>query len=736
MEKDKADSIEKKQADNAPDAVAEKPDDATVASAKDSPAKDAPAKFSQEAWDKSKLPWNATPQGRLAIRLFSRGIMGSAFFTAGGMLTRKWMHDETVFKGRFTDLEEGYHGGKYDASKPFFEQDNPLKKIAKLIDVGVGKPIEGAVKLVTGSEEIAARSVRFRPTRYKDAMHHAYMREMEAYQSAVASGLRGDALPKMPKYYRGRSLGNEAVSITFDFFSASIGDAMGRDIAGWFDPNVKKNWIDKDGKIDAAAGARSLAKSGWRYLSYNGGEDWAVAIPYAYFMKGQRSVIGKLSKGWEHDFDRSLHGASFKTVTHLDSHNHVKPGQTPYSITGNYNLEGALDFQNRFVAYNIGTLAYRELYDYTARKLQGKHAVLYGSPDEAAPEGLLGKTANIGKWLVRSAIKGGIYMTPSVPFFWITRVPQNNHRGMFINPEDGRALCYEQPIVNRAGHTHYKVVYANDLPKNGQHNSATGLSHDTPVYWAGYQPNHEGGFRGQFEYDSGRWLDPKTHNPIVHEHPFDPHQRRPLGVLYSTTNRLGKASYKLSHAPDGITKAADGWLRDKPRVKGVVYGALGLRRETENLRRFGHAFMNSAMSYTPYMYAKAEAANLWDDGKMDMSTERMIDGAASLNWKEFKAGAGEVWRSLLHKPLHDPEREQEAEKRIELDTSPPASVNFGAEEENWKRERKFSNWRERVVQAHPDDRPEVGRNDPKSHAEREEMRKALEDMHPPTNSVN
>lgn len=681
--------------------------------------------LTQDEWEKSKKPWNSTPGGRLAIRTFSRGIMGAAFFTAGGVVTRKWMHDPTVKGGRYA---EGYFEGKYDAAKPLFEQDNPLKFIAKLIDTVVGKPIEATVRVVTGSEDMAARSVRFRPSKYKDAMFSKYIKELKLYEAAVAAGKTGAELPKIPNYYRGRSLGNEAVTVTFDFFCASIGDAMGRDIVGMFDPSVAKPWRDKDGNFSVPETVRNLAKTTWRYVSYNGGEDWAVAIPYSYFMKGQRAVLNKISPGWYHDFDRGLHGSSFKTVPRYGTNE-----ARPYEIVGNYNIEGAIDFQNRFVVYNMGTLAYRELYSYVGRKMHGKHAVLYGSPDKPPPPTLLGKAADVTKWLVRSVIKGGIYMTPAVPFFWITRVPQTNHRGIFINPETGETLSYQSPKKTADGYVHYKNVYANDLTS---HSGVSSRPYDfeTQVYWSDYKPDPQARFDRQYKFEEGKWLESKF-NPVINEYPFGPYDRRRLGLGENVINKIGQANYALTRYSDGAVDKIEAWLKRNPKLDSGFRKITGLR-QNEPLKRFSHSFINASASYTPYMYAKAEFANLWDDGKMDMATERMIDGATKFSWREFKAGAYEVWRSILHKPFVDPKRNDEAMRRVELDDSPPASVAFGEEEENWRRHRKHAHWRDRVIQAHPDDRPEVGANSPKSHAEREEMRKALEDMHPPTNAIN
>ena len=51
------------------------------------------SRITQEDWDKAHKPqaWNETAGGRLAIRTFSRGIMGAMFFTAGGLLAQRMM---------------------------------------------------------------------------------------------------------------------------------------------------------------------------------------------------------------------------------------------------------------------------------------------------------------------------------------------------------------------------------------------------------------------------------------------------------------------------------------------------------------------------------------------------------------------------------------------------------------------------------------------------------------------
>ena len=665
--------------------------------------------ITQQNWEKGHAAWNESAGGRLAIRLFSRGVMGAVFFTAGGLLNRKWMHD----------MEEG--GSKYDATKKFSEQENPLQVVAKAIDTFVGKPIEFTVRTITGSEALAKRAVRFRPTKFKDA-------EAALYGAAQKAGTA------LPRVYRGRSLGNETVAVTFDFFCASIGDAWGRDIAGFIDPNVKHKWI-KDGRVDVPEAVKTLGKTMWRYVSYNGGEDWAVAIPYVYFMKGQRSVINHFSPGFAYDFDRNLNGGSFK----ID-----KQGQ----VIGNYNVEGAVDLQTRFTVYNMGTLLYRELYDYVSRKLRGKNAALYGAPDQDLSKKTMGeKTADVFKWMARAAIKGGIYMTPATPFFWMTRTPQTKHRGVFVHvDEHGRAMTlnYENQIQKKvvdgwhdarttgqqAGpepYRKYENVYANELPHEANpHNAKTGMNPGTEVYFSMYEPKPHSDPGDQFRWVNEKWFDGGKMNPIVRQHPFDPYGKT-FGPVDATFNAFGKANYRAAHLLDPVAARMDTWVDKSPLAGGLVRRALSLR-SGESFKRFTHPLVYASASYTPYMYAKAEFARLWDDGKMDMATERMIDGATSFNWGEFKAGTGEVWRAILHKPLVEPGREAEAQRRIKLDTSDSDAINRGRREQR--------SWSERVVQGRPEDRPEIDADKPTTYAEQEKMREALKEMVPPTNSIN
>lgn len=643
--------------------------------------------LSQHAWEQRR-PWNSTPYGRLAIRCFSRGMLGAVFFTGGGMLSRKWLHSDA--------------GERYDPNAPWSHQifpehgGNPLRFMAKLIDTVAGKPIEFTVNMLGGNGE---KAVRFRPTKF-----------------------RGH--PGSDHTVRGRSLGNEASTVTFDFFCMSIGDAWGRDIAGWIDPNVKQDWMH-DGKIDVPKAVKATAKALWRYTTYNGGEDWAVAVPYVYFMKGHRALINSHSPGFAYDFDRNLNGGSFKV-----NNNH--------EVVGSFNKEGILDLQNRFVVYNMGTLLFREAYEYVGKKIHGHHAVLYGDPDPEhhQKKGVVGTAGDLAKWMVRGVIKGAIYMTPSVPFFWITRTPQTNYRGTFIRQSDESTLSYRKL---RSDKPKYENVYANEM-------AAGQMTSETPVYYARYSPSIERDSHHQY-IPASDWLPGRTANPLAKG--FDPYHRTVKGPADSVLNGIGWASNQARHSLDNPARWADENWKFGQKIKsglGMRYRARDGSMKLSSWTRFTHPMIHASLAYTPYMYSKAEFANLWDNSQMDVATERLIEGGSHLNWGEFKAGAHEMWRAFVHRPFAEEKRQEVADHRKEIESRPenPMTANLGEGDIRRADFDRRPNWQDRVISA-PKTKPEghsgaVERKSQASHVEhekvREEMRKALEELNPPTNSIN
>jgi hypothetical protein len=244
----------------------------------------------------------------------------------------------------------------------------------------------------------------------------------------------------------------------------------------------------------------------------------------------------------------------------------------------------------------------------------------------------------------------------------------------------------------------------------------------------------------------------QPHPVLPNQSSFNPYGQK-FGGIDKVLNPVGSANYNLANSADGIAR----WADNSTGIRGdTIKNALGIATVDNGsyFRNFTRPMIYAAASYTPYMYAKAEFANLWDNGKMDMAAERLIDGAVKLNWGEFKAGANEVWRSILRKPLADPKREAEGQRRIQIDTS--ASDAFSKTqaqiiEENSKlktpagKEPKQTqsqdiSWQERIISAKQEPKKQEAQAEKpkpqKNYADQEALRKALEEHNPPTNSIN
>ena len=579
-------------------------------------------RLTSEAWnseltrDKNK-PWNATAKGRLAIRLFSRGLMGAIFYTAGKRYAKWSMGPDVRGLGGFKP------GGELNPKKP-------LQYVAAGIDRFVGRPLEHLYTAITHDPKKGKMFVTFSPTKF--------------FYGSVA----------------GRTLGHEVVTLTTDFASMSVGDAVGRDIAEALDPNVKHDWIDPKGHINYSNTAKAVGKNIWKYATYSAGEDWAVAIPYAFWVREQGRWIDKASPGFRYDQDRRLNGGSFK----VDEHG---------KIVGSYALEGALDLQGRFTMYNIGTLMFRETYAEVGKGLRSWYQSGFKLPQGPASvndavHGTVDALGKVSRWALRDTIKATMYMTPSVPFFWMFRTPQSHFRGTFIHPDKGM-IAYNMTNSMKT----LQAVHANEHSRSTNKlkpdhlkfhrnvdtffasTNRRGVTHiekgNVTNPFLTYGKPFEGGARYKIDTYSYNynWLD-KALNPVV--------------------GRVNNAVRQEFHAPVNYVRDQWGFNLDsgKVRMKGMT-----------------DDFVNAAFSYTPYFMMKNDImAYNWDNAKMDMAIERMVDGVTHFNGKEVKEGIGETWASMQTwrekdgVPFNDPKREVLAQKAICDDESPPDGQNFYA----------------------------------------------------------
>lgn len=562
--------------------------------------------LTNQAWDEEAerakhQPWNASLGGRLGIRTFSRGLMGATFFAAGSYYAR---HSLKSFS-------------------PYRDPTQPLHYIAAGIDKFVGAPLE---KMVTAMGHDGREFVTFRPTKF--------------HYKEVLNGIRPG----------GATLGHEAVALTFDFASMSVGDSIGRDLAEAADPNVHHSWIDEEGHLNYSAIAKNTVKNSWKYLTYSQGEDWAVSIPYAFYVRGQRNMIDRMSPGFGYDSDRRLNGGSYK----VDSAG---------KITGTYGLEGAMDLQGRFTAYNVGTLMFREAYAETKDVLKNWYASGFKLPQGPATmsdaiEGALGAAGSVSRWALRDTVKATLYMIPSVPAFWMFRSPQHKYRGAFIHPEKGM-------VSYGTGNAHLQAVKVNETSRtNNMFKPPEDMfSERTPTFFSKsngcYGATNMGPVTNPFETygEKAKYVDRMKIDAYGETYGAFDALLNPLGKL---NNKMRKKAHKPLYT-----------INDK----------LGLDLNNEKIagKHVTDMFVNASFAYTPYFMMKNDVmAYNWDTAKMDMAIERAIDGATHLRGDEFVEGTKEIWASMWHKPFDDPAREVAAQKAICDDKSPADGQNFYA----------------------------------------------------------
>jgi|GEM_PF-1254240 len=574
--------------------------------------------------------WSDTARGRLAIRLFSRGIVGAGFFVVGGHIAKKQL--------------EGYESWK--------EAQNPLQHVAKFWDHTAGRAFENVTHFLTPGDAAAKARAAW---------------EVTNFRTKTFNGISGGPTTQKDRWgfeqhLNGRSLGAEVVTVTFDFFMASIGDAMTRNIVQAFDPNVKQPWLlDEHGKattrdkghFDFGKWTQSLARSSWRVMSKNAGEDWAAALPYVYQMKWQRQALARMWPGFKLSSDHSWNGGMATVATQ----DYPEKGLTKGQIKDGYQLPGLVDLQVRFVGYNWYTLMYREMYDAIARNFDkmktGEFHIKL--PENINPiSAVLDGTGFLARYVTKSFIKANLYMNPAVIPFWMFRTPQSKWRGGFAadylaKAKDGtrdNALMTLSPHGAATGGTAADPIFleniASDIYPRAQ------LIHGAP------RPDKV--FFGNGHGMHASEMAPGTKNMFNMAHPFEFFGVR-RNLMEHFLNPFGWVCFKsgsgLTHIvdhflPNGdfvsrmMHKAADGTALEK--------GALLLERE-KTLRNF----VDASYSYTPYMWLKAETALRVDDrrsveelGHMDKAIYRLIDNTFGFNFKGAKQAAKDVWTLAIN----------------------------------------------------------------------------------------
>lgn len=622
-----------------------------------------------------KPDWQQTMTGRIATRIFTRGFFGALAFTWAGSYAGRSLRNYDPHSIRdFTEWRKALINPRAVSTEAYVNQPNTMQAVAKAFDVLAGTPIKAVAKVLGGKDGQlwADKATHFRPR----AMYHDPI-----------SKIRSDAQWQYRTY--GRSLGHEVVAITTDFAAASAADATARFLAQVIDPNVEKDdeammrkegehaqfdWY-RNGAFSPAAFAKDTLKKAWQVVSFNQGEDWAVAVPYAYFMKWHRNVIDRVSPGFKYASDHAhWNGASIKALAHM------RPGGVSHiQEVGDYNIEGAWDLQARFTVYNVLTLMYRETYKNIANGVSQwwkgpswlPKLSFPANPVESAVEGA-GDAVRYG---VKSFIKANLYMQPAVPFFWLFRVPQSKWRASPILVNDKGVNGQQLPAS--ASHV---LASSQNLP-DAVH--AANLNHDFGLGTAGNAQLRDGylqavhaskrpgidnigfartgdhsftfakaGQTGGTAYVGGI----KADQPFMMGDPFDiKNSRTTFGAI---VNPFGKLSNKAgnwvgsqlcSHGAglQKVAAAALGATYTPAKGESVQQAALKQRQKIADGARI---FTDASFAYTPYMIAKAETALRWDNKDMDAALYRLIDGAVSFNLKETRAAVKDIGNILTNPP--------------------------------------------------------------------------------------
>lgn len=569
-----------------------------------------------------KLHWTESVPGKLAIRTFSRGILGAAFFAWGARYSGQQM--------------ENYNPGDPTLKNNGYDSSKPLQVIAKILDKAIGTPIQFIGDVATGNGKDLTT---FRPTR--------------------SWGMKTDALGAASRN-NGRTLGAELVGVTFDFAMASIGNGIGDEMAlGIFNPKARAKWL-KDGKFEFPHAVKTLCQRAWHILSYRAGEDVAVALPYVYYLRAQRNLLNKIDPNFGFDSDRATNGGS------------IKVDDFGQAAGKDYQATGMIDLWGRFTAYNVMTLMYREIYRKVADGWKEWKANGFGLPDkeDLAPSKLFRQgvqaVKDISVWAARSTVKALIVMIPSVPFFFATRSPQSKFMGMAIHPKKGPVGFWKEGKDGHPGEWNFN--FANQSYRNFQGGPGGKdqrlFDPSSPTYFV-----------------SDVTVGPSVANPRVpgNASPFktvSPNRydayAQGQGWWQNTTDAIGgtifDAGSYLQEAGGGALPNAINRFGQTSVGKAMGLNDPGAGRDI--VRKSVHA----AASYTPYFMMKTDImGNLMDNQQMNVSIDRAIKGVTHGNWNEFKAGVGDTWRTITRKPLMDEASLSELGRRTEgkkQDSSP------------------------------------------------------------------
>jgi hypothetical protein len=553
-----------------------------------------------DSWIKPKH-WTDTPNGRYAIEFISR-FVGGMFYS--------WMDNSRQLKELDT----------YDPHRnPANANSGWIVKLASLTDKVLNPPLR-KIFTATKGEKAADELLRFRE------ITHNF---------------------DEPK--KGHSLGTELVKVTVPFASMSVGTGLARNILlGVLNPTERAGWLE-NGKFSLSHIAKRTLSKAWEIVSYNAGEDFAVALPYVYYMRMQRNALDKIYPG-------------FKTSAHLSDNGGGFHINTEGKVDDNFQWAGFWDMEGRFTVYNVFTQIFRDSYDKVAVDLKKwqKNDFAITPPEfikdpASIPEKMVETAKGTTRYLAISTIRSLLQMLPSVPWFSLFRVPALKNQGLAVNTQAGQGF----------GALGYKDEHENFTPiRAGKGMEYAGEAYkDKPLYWS----------------ENGQifMVKDKAENMVQGQNPFagkDPYGyskgRLDRSATAKMTDWIGSGLHAFS--------SKEVWAN---ATRGFWTKVVGLTEE-DDIRKHSKTAIMTGIPYAFYFAEKVRRREKYTNEQMNLAIGRFIDGVTSFDMHEIREGKSEITRTMMGLPFKEPNRQAELiENHLHHPTDKsPIPENWSAEQ--------------------------------------------------------
>lgn len=535
-----------------------------------------------------KKHWTDTATGRAAIEFISRITLGGMFFA--------WMSGSDSMK-RMAQYDPSTHQKKVaDGSAKW------LEKAAYFSDQTVGKILHKGLSAYHGGDTRKADlALRFRNTR-----------------------------PEMPGVnLPGRSLGAELTMVTGDFAAMSVGSGIARELLlNTLNPRERKTWLNEDGKFDPLHVVKRLAGKAWDILTYNAGEDVAVALPYVFFLRGCRNFIDKnLAPGFRYGSDSGIDAGGSLVV---GDHGNVKK---------ELQRAGAIDLQARFVTYNVFTQIYRDAYGAVGNalvkwknngfKLQVPE--LLKNP-ENIPEAVIDRTKGTIRYLAISSIRSILQMMPSVPFFSFFRVPNSKPFGFAVHPDHGVV----EGLIQRAGDAEPKW--------HRLRRGDADLTADMKLRFSNVPESETFPVAGNKYFTKNPFFTNDGTEKYHHFHGADQGKGLYHSAMSRFTDKIGRTTDAFASSP--LWEKGQRWFW---KLTGNGDRSAELSRNA----------MLAGVPYASYFSAKVYFRESYVNDQMNLSIGRMLDGIVKWNRDDFTEGLNEIQRTMLGLPFRQTSRKAE-----------------------------------------------------------------------------